>query len=137
MSRARTTPSSADAAQLREVLVDAGLHVTPSRLIVLDVMRRARRTQSHADLESALAGRHIDRVTLYRTLDKLTEAALKTSDQAERAKLYDQAIRFVVDEAANIFVYNTKWFGPYSNKIDGIRFSPVGNGQEMRWAYFK
>ncbi len=70
-------------------------------------------------------------------LDKLTEAALKTSDQAERAKLYDQAIRFVVDEAANIFVYNTKWFGPYSNKIDGIRFSPVGNGQEMRWAYFK
>jgi peptide/nickel transport system substrate-binding protein len=70
-------------------------------------------------------------------LDKLTEAALKTSDQAERAKLYDQAIRFVVDEATNIFVYNTKWFGPYSNKIDGIRFSPVGNGQEMRWAYYK
>lgn len=76
MSRARTTPSSADAAQLREVLVDAGLHVTPSRLIVLDIMRRARRAQSHGDLESALAGQHIDRVTLYRTLDKLTEAGL-------------------------------------------------------------
>ncbi|MBL8700822.1 MAG: ABC transporter substrate-binding protein [Alphaproteobacteria bacterium] len=70
-------------------------------------------------------------------LDKLTEAALKTTDQAERARLYEAAVRLVVDEAANIFVYNTKWFGPYSNKIDGIRFSPVGNGQEMRWAYYK
>ena len=39
--------------------------------------------------------------------------------------------------SADGLVYNTKWFGPYSNKIDGIRFSPVGDGQEMRWAYFK
>jgi len=70
-------------------------------------------------------------------LDRITDEALKVTDQAERAKLYDKAIRHIVDEAVGIFVYNTKWFGPYSNRIGGIRFSPIGNGQEMRWAYFK
>jgi peptide/nickel transport system substrate-binding protein len=70
-------------------------------------------------------------------LDRITDEALKITDQNERAKLYDKAIRHIVDEAVGIFVYNTKWFGPYSNRIGGIRFSPIGNGQEMRWAYFK
>jgi peptide/nickel transport system substrate-binding protein len=70
-------------------------------------------------------------------LDRLTGAALRTTDQAERTKLYDQAIRLVDEQAPGIFVYNTKWYGPYSTKVDGIRFSPVGSGQEMRWSYFK
>jgi len=70
-------------------------------------------------------------------LDKLTDDALKTNDQAARAALYDKAIRLVGDEAVGIFVYNTKWFGPYSTKVGGIRFSPIGSGQEMRWSYFK
>lgn len=69
--------------------------------------------------------------------DKLTDTALNITDQAERAKLYEQASRHIVDNAVGIYVYNTKWFGPYSSKIDGIRFSPIGSGQEMRWAYFK
>ena len=70
-------------------------------------------------------------------VDKRLEAALKTSDHEERKKLYEEATRMVVDDAAGIFVYNTKWYGPYSAKVGGIRFSPVGSGQEMRWAYFK
>ncbi len=69
-------------------------------------------------------------------LDKLTDAALRTTDQAERTKLYDQAIRLITDQAVGIFVYNTKWFGPYAKKVGGIRFSPIGSAQEMRWAYF-
>ncbi len=40
----------------------------------------------------------------------------------------------VNDDAAGIFVYNTKWYGPYSSKVEGIRFSPVSNGQDIRWA---
>jgi ABC-type transport system substrate-binding protein len=69
--------------------------------------------------------------------DKLTERALVSTDQAERAKLYEEASRHIVDQAVGVFVYNTKWYGPYSAKIGGIRFSPIGSGQEMRWAYYK
>ena len=70
-------------------------------------------------------------------VDALLEKALKTNDQAERDKLYQEATRKVVDDAAGIYVYNTRWFGPYSSKVEGIRFCPIGSGQDMRWAYFK
>ena len=43
----------------------------------------------------------------------------------------------VFEDAPGLWIYTTKWFGPYSSKVGGIRFSPIGNGQEMRWAYFK
>ena len=42
----------------------------------------------------------------------------------------------VMEDAAGIFIYNTKWFGPFNKKVKGVRFSPIGNGQEMRWVYF-
>jgi peptide/nickel transport system substrate-binding protein len=70
-------------------------------------------------------------------VDALLEKALKTNDQAERDKLYQEATRKVVDDAAGIYVYNTRWYGPYSSKVEGIRFCPIGSGQDMRWAYFK
>ncbi len=41
----------------------------------------------------------------------------------------------VMNDAAGIFVYNTKWYGPFNSKVKGVRFCPIGNGQEMRWAY--
>jgi peptide/nickel transport system substrate-binding protein len=43
----------------------------------------------------------------------------------------------VMEDAAGIFVYNTKWYGPFNTKVKGVRFSPIGNGQEMRWVYFE
>jgi peptide/nickel transport system substrate-binding protein len=70
-------------------------------------------------------------------VDELVEAAIVSQDQAERRRLYEEAARIVYDDAAGVWIYNTKWFGPYSSRIGGIRFSPVGNGQDMRWAYFK
>jgi ABC-type transport system substrate-binding protein len=70
-------------------------------------------------------------------VDKRLERALVSTDHAEREKLYEEASRIVVDDAAGIFVYNTKWFGPYAANVGGIRFSPIGNAQDMRWAYFK
>ncbi|MBM3596616.1 MAG: ABC transporter substrate-binding protein [Alphaproteobacteria bacterium] len=70
-------------------------------------------------------------------VDKRLEQALKVTDQSTRDRLYQEAGRIVVDDAAGIFVYNTKWFGPYAANIGGIRFCPIGNAQDMRWAYFK
>jgi ABC-type transport system substrate-binding protein len=70
-------------------------------------------------------------------VDKRIERALVSTDQEERQKLSEEAAKIVLEDAAGIFVYNTKWYGPYSTKVEGIRFSPIGNGQDMRWAYFK
>ena len=70
-------------------------------------------------------------------VDKRIERALVSTDQAERQRLNEEAAKIVLEDAAGIFVYNTKWFGPYSTKVEGIRFSPIGNGQDMRWASFK
>lgn len=68
-------------------------------------------------------------------VDKRLEQALLTTDQSERDQLYQEATKMVYDDAAGIWIYNTKWFGPYAENVMGIRFSPVGNGQDMRWAY--
>jgi ABC-type transport system substrate-binding protein len=69
-------------------------------------------------------------------VDALLEKALGSTDQAERAKLYQAATRIVVDEAAGMWIYNTKWYGPYSNRLRGISFCPIGSAQEMRTAYY-
>jgi Fur family transcriptional regulator, ferric uptake regulator len=76
MTGAHVSSASSDAPPLRALLAELGLRITPTRVTVLDFMRQARRALSHADLEAGLASRHIDRVTLYRTLDTLTEAGL-------------------------------------------------------------
>ncbi|MDL2407772.1 ABC transporter substrate-binding protein [Rhizobium calliandrae] len=69
--------------------------------------------------------------------DKLLDKALISDNQAERKTLYEEMTRMVVDDAAGIFVYNTRWHGTYSKKVSGIRFSPTNNGQDLRWASFK
>ncbi len=70
-------------------------------------------------------------------VDELLDTALRSTDQAVREKAYSDAARIVYDEAAGVWIYNTKWFGPYARNVQGIRFSPIGSGQEMRWAYFE
>jgi len=70
-------------------------------------------------------------------VDKLLhEAQTSTSMDVRRAN-YEKAATMVAEDAAGIFVYNTKWFGPYNKKVKGVRFSPIGNAQEMRWIYFE
>ena len=64
---------------------------------------------------------------------RLLDAALKSTDRAVREKAYQEAARIVVSDAAGVWIYNTKYFGPWAKNIEGIRFSPVGNGQEIRW----
>jgi ABC-type transport system substrate-binding protein len=70
-------------------------------------------------------------------VDELLDKALRSTNQAERAKLYEEVTRTVVDDAAGLWIYNTKWYGPYSNKIKGIVFCPIGSAQEMRTAYYE
>ncbi|MEO0821528.1 MAG: ABC transporter substrate-binding protein [Pseudomonadota bacterium] len=70
-------------------------------------------------------------------VDKLLMAARVETDQDKRAAAYEAAAKKVMDDAAGVFVYNTKWFGPFNKSVKGVRFSPIGNGQEMRWAYFE
>ncbi len=66
-------------------------------------------------------------------VDTLIDKAFAATDQKVREEAYADAARIVVDEAASVFIYNTKWYGPFSKRAQGIRFCPVGNGQDFRW----
>ncbi|MGE0698674.1 MAG: ABC transporter substrate-binding protein [Hyphomicrobiaceae bacterium] len=70
-------------------------------------------------------------------VDALLDKAVQSTDQAEREKLYAEATRVVVEDAPGLWIYNTKWYGPYSKKLQGIVFCPIGNAQEMRTAYYE
>ena len=47
-------------------------------------------------------------------VDELLDKAVQSTDQAARAKLYEEAVRIVVADAPGLWIYNTKWYGPYS-----------------------
>ena len=66
-------------------------------------------------------------------VDKLLSEARISTDQALRQANYEKANILLMEDAAGIYVYNTKWFGPFNKDVKGVRFSPIGNGQEMRW----
>ncbi len=66
-------------------------------------------------------------------IDELLQAARAETDQATRAGYYEEASRIVVDEAADIWIYNTVQLRGLSNRLKGYRFSPVGSGGEIRW----
>ena len=66
-------------------------------------------------------------------VDRLLAQALAVPDQAQRAPLYEQIARITSEDAAALFVHNTKWYGPFRKNVQGVRFCPIGDGQEMRW----
>lgn len=70
-------------------------------------------------------------------VDALLTEARVNPDQAVRAANYEKAYKLIVEDAAGVFIYNTKWFGPYNKSVKGVRFSPIGNAQEMRWIYME
>ena len=70
-------------------------------------------------------------------VDKLlTEARTETSMEKRRAN-YEKASRIVVDEAADIWIYNTIQTRGMSKKVTGYKFSPIGSGAEFRWLSLK
>jgi Fur family ferric uptake transcriptional regulator len=74
---------------LRGQLRAAGLRVTHSRVVVLNHLQQAAAPLSHADLIAQLESEGLDRVTIYRNLNDLTEAGL-----ARRTDLGDHVWRF-------------------------------------------
>ena len=70
-------------------------------------------------------------------VDDLLDTALKSTDRKVRDKAYQDAARLVVEDAAGVWIYNTKYFGPWAKNLEGIRFSPIGNGQEIRWLHYE
>ena len=70
-------------------------------------------------------------------VDENLHKALVTLNRKEREELYKEAGRQVVEDAAAIFVNNENWFAPINKGIGGIRFCPIGNGNELRWVHWK
>jgi peptide/nickel transport system substrate-binding protein len=47
--------------------------------------------------------------------------------------MYADAARQVVEDAADIWVYNTVEVRGLRSRVKGFKFSPVGSGNELRW----
>ena len=69
-----------------------------------------------------------------RDVDKLVKEARTSTDPDARRRAYERAVALLIEDAAGIWVYNARWFGAFSKRVTGIRFSPVAEGQDMRWA---
>src|ERR1700733_13155367 len=65
--------------------------------------------------------------------DELTDKALVLTEQEERRPLYEEASRILVEDAAGLFIYNTRWFGPFTKNVHDVRFCPIGDAQDIRW----
>lgn len=65
-------------------------------------------------------------------VDAMLREARATTDQNRRKELYEAASRIVVDEAADIWIYNTVQLRGLSNRVQNYQFSPVGSGGELR-----
>jgi peptide/nickel transport system substrate-binding protein len=65
--------------------------------------------------------------------DQLTEQALVLTAQERRQPLYEEASRILVEDAAGLFIYNTRWYGPFTENVHNVRFCPIGDAQDIRW----
>ena len=66
-------------------------------------------------------------------VDELCTKALEVTDQAQRQAMYEEVSRILVDEAAGIFINNTKYHGPFTKNVKNIRFCPIGDAQDLRF----
>jgi len=61
----------------------------------------------------------------------LLDKARGLVDQDQRARLYEEAYRLIVADAADIWIHNTVEHVPLAKSVQGFQFSPVGSGQEF------
>ncbi|MDR3536122.1 MAG: ABC transporter substrate-binding protein, partial [Acetobacteraceae bacterium] len=66
-------------------------------------------------------------------VDALLRKARATTSQDARAPLYEEAIRQIMSDSPDIWVYNSMQLQGLNNRIKGRRFCTVGQGQEVRW----
>lgn len=72
-----------------QMLRDSGLRATPARIAVLDLLAVARQPSTHQEISERLDSRGIDKSTVFRALNDLTEAGL-----ARRMELGDHVWRY-------------------------------------------
>jgi peptide/nickel transport system substrate-binding protein len=66
-------------------------------------------------------------------VDALLRQARATAAQTDRAPLYEQAIRQIMTDCPDIWIYNSMQLQGINNRVKGRRFCTVGQGCEMRW----
>jgi Fur family ferric uptake transcriptional regulator len=88
-------PRSRTRDDVRELLSGTGLRTTGPRAAVLRELAKLRAPISHAELADRLAGTMLDRTTVYRNLQSLTEAGLLV-----RTQLGDKVWRFELPRSA-------------------------------------
>lgn len=66
-------------------------------------------------------------------VDQLLRDARASVDQDERDELYKAAYRQIVEDAPDLWIYNTIVLRGISKKLEGLQFSPVGSGAEFRY----
>ena len=64
-------------------------------------------------------------------VDALLVQARSILEQEERARLYEEACRLVVEDAPDLWVYNTIEYVPLAKTVQGFKFSLVGSGQDF------
>ncbi|MCO6386968.1 ABC transporter substrate-binding protein [Aliihoeflea sp. 40Bstr573] len=70
-------------------------------------------------------------------LDEMLRSARVELDQDKRREVYEEASRIVVDEAVDVWVYNTVQLRGLSDQIEGYKFSPIGSGADFRYLSLK
>ena len=65
-------------------------------------------------------------------VDALLGNAREKSDRNERSALYSKAAKIIVDDAADIWIYNTVQLRGLNKRVSGFSFTPVGAGAELR-----
>ncbi|MES2529772.1 MAG: ABC transporter substrate-binding protein [Pseudomonadota bacterium] len=71
-------------------------------------------------------------------VDDLLRKARGLQDQAQRAPLYEQAVRQIVDDAPAIWVFKSLDIRGMSKRVEeGYRYSSIHYGNEMRWLKVK
>jgi peptide/nickel transport system substrate-binding protein len=65
-------------------------------------------------------------------VDTMLRKARMTLKQEDRATLYQQAIRQIVADSPDVWVYNSMQLQGLSKRVKGRRFCTVGQGSEMR-----
>ncbi|MFZ4530794.1 MAG: ABC transporter substrate-binding protein [Alsobacter sp.] len=66
-------------------------------------------------------------------VDELCNKALEITDQEERRKMYEEVAGILNEDAAGIFINNTKFHGAFTKNTKSIRFCPIGDAQDIRW----
>jgi len=69
-------------------------------------------------------------------MDKILAEARQETSQQKRDALYQRASRMAVDEAIDVYIYNTVLQRGISKRLRGYQYCPVGDGLEIWPLYF-